>query len=134
MRYGTSLLLIIILLACANQPVRAAESDVAFFVYGIGETPCSEFVELIDVSAWQSGGVRAEDSEVYLMYKTWLHGYLTGRNKERGDAGKQIIGALSDKLTYMFAAKYCVENPDDTIQDAAEDHWLTLKSWEGIKD
>jgi hypothetical protein len=110
MRYGTSLLLIIILLACANQPVRAAESDVSFVVYGIGETPCSEFVELIDVSAWQSGGVRAEDSEV------------------------QIIAALSDKLTYKFAAKYCVENPDDTIQDAAEDHWLTLKSWEGIKD
>jgi hypothetical protein len=64
----------------------------------------------------------------------WVPDYLTGRNKERGDAGKQIIAALSDKLTYKFAAKYCVENPDDTIQDAAEDHWLTLKSWEGIKD
>ena len=134
MRYVASLFLVSISLAFASQPVHAEETGVFFTVYGIGETPCSAFVELIDVSADLSGRARAEDSEVYQLYKTWLHGYLTGRNQERDDAGKPSIPALNDKLTYMFAAQYCVENPLDTIQEAAEDHWHVLKNWEGIQD
>lgn len=106
-RRGSAIGAVLAMLLCTSWSARAAATDGAFAIKGIGATECS-----VAVREYNAGTPNA------MMYGGWIYGYLTALN--------QVTPATFDLAPWQdlntltnFMVEYCRKNPKTTFSEAA---------------
>ena len=95
------------LIFASASPVMAADQDGDFAVKGAGLEPCRDYLS-----------AREDESPKYVVYRTWLNGFVTGYNMQTADtydvAPLHAVGDLAAAL-----ARVCQDNADKPLINAA---------------
>jgi len=109
MKLTIIMLAAVLLLAGGAKPVWGE-----YTVKGTGTVPCGTFLS-------EEKSRRGKDM-TYFDYMSWMLGYITGRNYERGLRGlpSEKRKDVSPDSTYYAAVKYCRNNPKKKLYHAME--------------
>jgi hypothetical protein len=95
------------LIVAFASPAMAADEDGDFAVKGAGLEPCKAYLS-----------ARENESPEYLVYRTWLNGFVTGYNMQTADTYDVAPLHSIDDLSAALA-RVCQNNPDKPLINAA---------------